>query len=938
MCSVSVFLWLLALPNWSNWADGSEFPDRECCDLPSPSPTTVSPPPTDPPVTLKSGPNTKTTVAILNCLLARQFCFEDASCSAILEIIPRVCGPEVVACSTVTVTKCQAALRTLQAFPFFKPTCLCREPHVDPECNSFRDFLFDHPCVFVMKKEKDPYPVDALPTCNHALSVCQQEHKCIKLYEDFKANCKVRDNRCRMDDRDSCYQAWTNLRKSPMFGCICPNNQMKKRCDRIFSMVNHNPCVDSVSDTGTGSSTGTDIGSILGTHASVADVEFDSHLVEGSLVPYVQTSSEIDDETDSTASSDNTSFFASGSSFDDELGIAIVENPLVDAVNGQEAHAGYDHISVSVLKNKERTSTLVRKYPEETEYDQPLDNFIYHQKLPSADDFNEVEKIVFQSTCHTALTSCNNYYHCRMLLNPILHHCDISRCNRNSCMEALQKFYSKPDFHWNVEIAFCLCKKTDNKQDACLIAQEKLHPVCAQRTEESPQPSCLHLAEVCKENKECRSKLEYYEQSCAVDAVTKKCAGSPIECRTAILGILGTDLRTTCACKGTDMTQLYECLGWQRLLWVNPCVVESQKNFHMSKTLEQAKHSTTVPSTSVPLVHHRPTHIHQYNNHNKIFISATETSMHTRLNTIAEFIPPPQAFVPTSTTSTSTITTTTTATTTTTKPTTRRTKPPTTTTTMPPKSCVVQRPQFPNHYIPEGTFKRIYHEDEFECSDVCECEIGEKLTCRTICIDRMPCKTEFAYYNHAAPAFQAFRGRCLCYSGRFICMKPMPNDYSLPQGVFLFLGYSEVDEKELNKNHTVIVVQDIVRVLQNIIEEEAVNGTLCTLEFFNATKENVILSGKLSEDIDYSKLSPPEILAKEKEECVDLLEMVSEKINSKNRDFVSNLLLSIFKMAEVEIIPIETKSSSAIYFFKPHILILSVLLTKIFQYIQSTPS
>lgn len=59
-----------------------------------------------------------------------------------------------VACSTVTVTKCQAALRTLQAFPFFKPTCLCREPHVDPDCNSFRDFLFDHPCVFVLKKGK----------------------------------------------------------------------------------------------------------------------------------------------------------------------------------------------------------------------------------------------------------------------------------------------------------------------------------------------------------------------------------------------------------------------------------------------------------------------------------------------------------------------------------------------------------------------------------------------------------------------------------------------------------------------------------------------------------------------------------------------------------------------------------------------------------------
>uniref|UniRef100_A0A182P373 GDNF/GAS1 domain-containing protein n=1 Tax=Anopheles epiroticus TaxID=199890 RepID=A0A182P373_9DIPT len=60
--------------------------------------------------------------------------------------------PLGIACSTVTVTKCQAALRTLQAFPFFRPTCLCKEPGIDPDCNYFRDFLFDHPCGFVSKK------------------------------------------------------------------------------------------------------------------------------------------------------------------------------------------------------------------------------------------------------------------------------------------------------------------------------------------------------------------------------------------------------------------------------------------------------------------------------------------------------------------------------------------------------------------------------------------------------------------------------------------------------------------------------------------------------------------------------------------------------------------------------------------------------------------
>lgn len=40
--------------------------------------------------------------------------------------------------------------------------------------------------------------------------------------------------------------------------------------------------------------------------------------------------------------------------------------------------------------------------------------------------------------------------------------------------------------------------------------------------------------------------------------------------------------------------------------------------------------------------------------------------------------------------------------------------------------------------------------------------------------------------------------------------------------------------------------------------------TLCNLEFFNATKENVIIAGKLIDDSEYTKLSPAEILQKEK--------------------------------------------------------------------------
>lgn len=61
--------------------------------------------------------------------------------------------------------------------------------------------LFIITFLFIFSIEKDPYPVDALPTCNHALSVCQQERKCIKLFEDFKLHCKVRDNKCKMEDK-----------------------------------------------------------------------------------------------------------------------------------------------------------------------------------------------------------------------------------------------------------------------------------------------------------------------------------------------------------------------------------------------------------------------------------------------------------------------------------------------------------------------------------------------------------------------------------------------------------------------------------------------------------------------------------------------------------------------------------------------------------------
>ena len=43
--------------------------------------------------------------------------------------------------------------------------------------------------------------------------------------------------------RRSCQSAWSQLRLTPIFGCICPSALMSDSCDLIFKTVNGNPCI-----------------------------------------------------------------------------------------------------------------------------------------------------------------------------------------------------------------------------------------------------------------------------------------------------------------------------------------------------------------------------------------------------------------------------------------------------------------------------------------------------------------------------------------------------------------------------------------------------------------------------------------------------------------------------------------------------------------------
>lgn len=228
---------------------------------------------------------------------------------------------------------------------------------------------------------------------------------------------------------------------------------------------------------------------------------------------------------------------------------------------------------------------------------------------------------------------------------------------------------------------------------------------------------------------------------------------------------------------------------------------------------------------------------------------------------------------------------------------------------------------------------RFQRPDEPECSEVCQCHPGDTLSCNTVCVARTPCRTDYAFYNHASPAYQAYRGRCLCYSGRFICMRPAPDSYSLPEGVFLFVGYSEREEALLQElsNLTVADVaatlQEHMRTAQAARAEHNLQATergehvedahpggevLCSLLLHNVTRENLILVAKLVPVNVSEELSPAEALRREKDECVGPLHDIVEKINSRHPDFHSHLLLSILKLGLVEVrVPDRASASSA---------------------------
>lgn len=252
-------------------------------------------------------------------------------------------------------------------------------------------------------------------------------------------------------------------------------------------------------------------------------------------------------------------------------------------------------------------------------------------------------------------------------------------------------------------------------------------------------------------------------------------------------------------------------------------------------------------------------------------------------------------------------------------------------TTLPPRYCNLATEDFVDEnvkYIREGFEKRLYQDDK-EGSKLCGCKAGSQLQCTFLEeIERKPCNTDSAFYSHASPFYRAYRGQCLCYSGEFICAKhdimgakarkdksgPVA-EASLP-GVFLYLGYSKKDSIILTRGRMKIQDENDIPTseaeerneVKNTIQQTVshftsnTNKSDCRINLVDRIGENYILKATLDQFDEYRmKKNMSECMKwKEKEECFSALQSIAHKVNERDADMRSHIVLSMFKVAAAE--------------------------------------
>ncbi|XP_065319041.1 uncharacterized protein LOC135927033 [Gordionus sp. m RMFG-2023] len=216
-----------------------------------------------------------------------------------------------------------------------------------------------------------------------------------------------------------------------------------------------------------------------------------------------------------------------------------------------------------------------------------------------------------------------------------------------------------------------------------------------------------------------------------------------------------------------------------------------------------------------------------------------------------------------------------------------------------PHNCSLKiHPDSETIYIPVDAKVRVYAQKR-DCSKLCHCERENYIQCIIIpCLPATPCIRKFAIYGHGAPTYVAFRGYCLCFMGKILCVKPDPDKFAFQQndtGLFISVGFSS-QEFSLLERVTHDNYDDLIpRLQKNLVTGSGnhYNNTRCHLEIFQKFTDNVVIEAKLAMQINSKGLRYRD------KDCLKSIERLSEQINNQDLILMKDPLLSVLKLSEV---------------------------------------
>ncbi|XP_042238709.1 uncharacterized protein LOC121877160 [Homarus americanus] len=133
-------------------------------------------------------------------------------------------------------------------------------------------------------------------------------------------------------------------------------------------------------------------------------------------------------------------------------------------------------------------------------------------------------------------------------------------------------------------------------------------------------------------------------------------------------------------------------------------------------------------------------------------------------------------------------------------------------------------------------------------------------------------------------------------------MRPRSEEYQLPSGLFLLLGYSKTEEALL-KSVTGSSALDALMPLQMVVSTlSSKMGEECRLEMYQHTKDNLVLqvrhfrmSNSLGGHSNYTTYKMQE----ERDRCERPVRQVASMVNKRDPVIHHNVRLSLFVLAEI---------------------------------------